>query len=380
MRSFEFECRTKIYFGTNILESVIQKSADIIKGKILIVTTGGSLIRYGYLQKLKTQIERVAQHVWVYDAMSANPKLEDIIGAIKLGIDNKIDIVIGFGGGSAIDAAKASALGIGAHANLDTMEKYLLEGISPDERTLPVIAIPTTAGTGSELSKAAIISSSRLKIKSGIRGKYMQPCVAIVDAALTWSVPEKITMETGFDTLAHAIESYLSVKADWFSETLSEKAIQIAGENLKLLKENLDHHEAREAMCYASMIMGMNLANVGTCLPHRMQYPIGINTNTTHAAGLIALYPVWLRYEYDVNGDKVKRILELLSISFVDVKDIEEAFRRFQKNLGIDYSLGYLGIKKEDILMLISQMTGSLENDKLYTKDGMLERILTESI
>ena len=135
MRSFEFECRTKIYFGTNILESVIQKSADIIKGKILIVTTGGSLIRYGYLQRLKTQIERVAQHVWVYDAMSANPKLEDIIGAIKLGIDNKIDIVIGFGGGSAIDAAKASALGIGAHANLDTMEKYLLEGISPDERT-----------------------------------------------------------------------------------------------------------------------------------------------------------------------------------------------------------------------------------------------------
>ena len=95
---------------------------------------------------------------------------------------------------------------------------------------------------------------------------------------------------------------------------------------------------------------------------------------------MIALYPVWLRYEYDVNGDKVKRILELLSISFVDVKDIEEAFRRFQKNLGIDYSLGYLGIKKEDILMLISQMTGSLENDKLYTKDGMLERILTESI
>ena len=75
-----------------------------------------------------------------------------------------------------------------------------------------------------------------------------------------------------------------------------------------------------------------------------------------------------------------ERVSELLSISFVDVKDIEEAFRRFQKNLGIDYSLGYLGIKKEDILMLISQMTGSLENDKLYTKDGMLERILTESI
>lgn len=380
MQSFEFECRTKIYFGTDILESAIQKSTDIIKGNVLIVTTGGSLIRYGYLENLKNQIEMIAQHVLVYDDISANPELKDIMGAIELGIDNNIDIVIGFGGGSALDAAKASALGIGVGADLGTMEKYLSAGISPDERTLPVIAIPTTAGTGSELSRAAIISSRRLKIKSGIRGKHMQPCIAIVDASLTWSVPEKITMETGFDTLAHAVESYLSVKADRFSETLSEKAIEIAGKNLKLLKGNLDNHEAREAMCYASMIMGLNLANVGTCLPHRMQYPIGINTNTTHAAGLIALYPIWLRYEYDVNGDKVKRILELLEISFVNEKDIEKAFRRFQRNLGIDYKLEYLGIKKEDIPMLISQTTGSLKNDKLYTKDRMLEKIFEESI
>lgn len=380
MRSFEFECRTKIYFGTDILKSAIQKSADIIKSNVLIVTTGGSLIRNGYLASLKAQIEMIARRVLVYDDISANPELEDIMDAIKLGIDNHIDIVIGFGGGSALDAAKAAALGIGASADLGMMERYLLAEISPDERTLSVIAIPTTAGTGSELSRAAIVSSRRLKIKSGIRGKHMQPCVAIVDASLTWSVPERITMETGFDTLAHAVESYLSVKADEFSETLSEKAIKIVGKNLRLLKGNLDNHEARENMCFASMLMGLNLANVGTCLPHRMQYPIGINTNTTHAAGLIALYPVWLRYEYDVNSDKVKRILELLDISFADEKDIEKTFRRFQKNLGIDYCLEYLGIKKEDVPLLISQTTGSLGNDKLYANDGMLEKIFAESI
>lgn len=380
MQSFEFECRTKIYFGTGILETAIQKSADRLRRNVLIVTTGGSLVRYGYLKDLKKQIERIARHVLVYDGISANPELEDIMGAIELGIDNNIDIVIGLGGGSALDAAKASALGIGAGADLGTMEKYLSAGISPDERTLPVIAIPTTAGTGSELSKAAIISSRRLKIKSGIRGKHMQPCIAIVDAALTWSVPERITMETGFDALAHAVESYLSVKADRFSETFSEKAIEIAGKNLKLLKENLDNHEAREAMCYASMIMGLNLANVGTCLPHRMQYPIGIKTNTTHAAGLIAIYPVWLRYEYDVNSEKVKRILELLDISYTDSGNIEKALRRFQKNLGIDYRLEDLGIKREDIPMLISRTAGSLENDKLYAEERILEKIYTESI
>lgn len=380
MQGFEFECRTKIYFGTDILESAIHKSADMVKGNVLIVTTGGSLIRYGYLENLKTQIGMIARHVLVYDDISANPLLEDIMGAIELGIDNHIDTVIGFGGGSALDAAKAVALGIGVSADLCTMEKYLLAGKSPDERILPVIAIPTTAGTGSELSRAAILSSRRLKRKSGIRGKHMQPRIAIVDPAFTWSVPERITMETGFDTLAHAAESYLSVKADRFSETLSEKALAIAGRNLRLLKENPDHHEAREAMCYASMIMGLNLANVGTCLPHRMQYPVGIHTDTTHAAGLIALYPAWLRHEYDVSGDKVKRVLELLDISFEDEKDIAKAFRRFQQNLGIDYSLECLGVKKEDIPMLIRQTTGSLENDKLYTEDGILEKIFTESI
>lgn len=380
MQNFEFECRTKVYFGTNILETAIHKSADILKGNVLIVTTGGSLIRYGYLARLEKLVVRIARRVLVYDNVSANPELEDIMGAIESGIDNHIDTVIGFGGGSALDAAKAAALGIGVSADQGIMEQYLRAEVSPDERTLPVIAIPTTAGTGSELSRAAILSGRRLKIKSGIRGKYMQPCVAIVDAAFTWSVPEQITMETGFDMLAHAVESYLSVKSDRFSETLSEKAIEIAGRNLRLLKENLNHHEAREAMCYGSMIMGLNLANVGTCLPHRMQYPVGIYTNTTHAAGLIALYPVWLRYEYDVNSDKVKRILELLDISCADEKDITEALRSFQEDLGINYSLEYLGVKKEDIPMLISQTSGSLQNDKLYTKDRILERILTESI
>lgn len=380
MQSFEFECRTKIYFGTDILEAAIQKSSDLLKRNVLIVTTGGSLVRYGYLKHLKTQVEITARHVLVYDGISANPDLEDIMGAIELGIDNHVDIVIGFGGGSALDAAKAAALGIGAKADVSTMEKYLSTEISPDVRTLPMIAIPTTAGTGSEISLAAIISSRRLKVKSGIRGKYMQPCIAIVDAALTWTVPEKITMETGFDTLAHAIESYLSVKANRFSEMLSEKAVEIVGKNLKLLKGNLDAHEARESMCYASMIMGLNLAHVGTCLPHRMQYPVGILTNTTHAAGLIALYPVWLSYEDDVNSDKVKRILELLDISVVEEGNIEKAFRRFQKNLGIDYRLKDLGVKREDIPLLISKTKGSLENDRLYVKYRILEKIFTESI
>ena len=120
-------------------------------------------------------------------------------------------------------------------------------------------------------------------------------------------------METGFDVLAHGAESYLAVKANPFSEMLSEKAIRIAGECLPILWNQPAHPEAREKMCFASMLMGMNLANVGTCLPHRMQYPVGAATDTSHAAGLLALYPAWIRYEYDVNQEKVRDIVQWLT-------------------------------------------------------------------
>ena len=381
MQGFELEYNTKIFFGTGILKETMQKIAEYLVGNILIVTTGRSLIKYGYLDKLMGCLKHIetVQQVAVYDSISQNPKLEDVVKAIKLGREIDANLVIGFGGGSALDAAKAAAIGIPKKADIQDMEQYLIFGKEPEKSTLPIVAIPTTAGTGSELSKGAILSSEHYHIKSGIRGAYIIPKIAIVDAEFTWTVPEQITMETGFDVLAHAIESYVAQKANLFSEMLSEKAIEIVGPNLRRLKKNLDDHVAREELCYASMIMGLNLVNVGTCLPHRIQYPIGEYTQTTHAAGLVAVFPAWLECEYEVNSRKIETVFKLLDIK-LDNGRIVENFRRFQHELGIDYTLKTLGIESSVVEMLTDQITGNLGNDKLYQGKDILFKIIRNSL
>lgn len=376
MTEFSMELSTKIYFGTGITQEALEKEKHWFDEKnILLITTGRSLIKYGYLERVEQILKKLSpsSRIVIYDKVSQNPRLSEVKEASELGIENNVQVVIGFGGGSALDAAKAVAAGV---AHIDLLDDFLVKGLEPTEKTLPMIAIPTTAGTGSELSKAAILSSHEHHIKSGIRGKYMQPKVAIVDAVYTWSVPERITMETGFDVLAHAVESYVAVKANLFSEMLSEKAIRIVGESLSILKKDLDNHEAREQMAFASMIMGMNLANVGTALPHRMQYPIGIETDTSHGAGLIALYPSWIQHEQEVNPKKVQMILEWLGLKNTSASD---AFKDLKERWGISYTLQSLGIEKNRLSTLTEQVTGNVANDKLASCPGIINTILEES-
>lgn len=382
MKKIDFKLKTHIHFGTDILEEALNKEQGWIKGNVLIVTTGRSLIKYGYVNRLAECLHRLeyVKQITVFDNVSANPELEETMEAVKLGKETGTDVVIGFGGGSAIDAAKAAAVGIANVTTLEQMEEYLLYGKEPEDNTLPVIAIPTTAGTGSELSKGAILSSRRHHVKAGIRGRNIQPKAAIVDAAFTCTVPEKITMETGFDVLSHAIESYVSVKADMLSETLSEKAARLASKNLTVLGEDTNNRTAREEMCFASMIMGINLANVGTCIPHRMQYPIGIKTGTSHGAGLIALYPAWMQYEYGVNRDRINNVLSWMGLEQAENgQEAKEQMQLFQKKLGIRYSLDSLGIKRAEAEKLVHQVRGNLANDRLYRKDDILLKIMEDA-
>ena len=344
MKQYYFDLSTKIYYGTEIIKNVIESETDVLKGTILLVSTGGSLKKLGYIEELISYLKTCekCKNIIVFDKISQNPKLEEVKAGICIGKENNIDVVIGFGGGSAIDAAKAIAVGIPIEEDI---EKYLLEGKEPGKETLPIIAIPTTAGTGSELSQGAILSSPKHHFKGGIRGKYILPKIAIVDSKYTWTIPRKIAMETGFDVLAHAIETYMAEKATPFSEMLSEKAICLAAENLTKIFQNEEDYKAREQMCFASMLMGMNLATVGTCLPHRMQYPIGAETDTSHGAGLLAIYPSWIAHEQEVNPQKVDQVMKWLKLGKCDSSlEVKVKFTDFLKQLECNYQLIDLGI------------------------------------
>lgn len=377
---FELCVKTKVHFGTNILEKALIAEKENIYGKILIVTTGRSLIKNGYVDticRILRMNENVDQ-VLVYDKISGNPKLGEVKEAVDIGKKSGVNIIIGFGGGSAIDAAKAVAVGVGTEKHI---EEFLFDGKEPGAETLPIIAIPTTAGTGSELSKGAIITSTERKVKAGIRGANILPSIAIVDSSYTVTVPEKISMETGFDVMAHAIESYVSTKANAFSEMLSEKAIQIVAKYLPAIKNDLHDIGAREQLSYASMIMGINLANVGTCLPHRMQYPIGGVTESSHAAGLVALYPSWIYHQYGVNETKINKVLQCMGLGYVEsAEEAKEQFKYFMDSLRLNYTLKEIGISGENIDTLCEKVTGNLRNDKLANTQDIIKSIYLESL
>lgn len=377
---FLFQLPTKVYFGTDIIKDSINKERGFFKENLLIVTTKHSVKRNGYLDELIDILREVRPDVKisVYSDIRNNPDIDEVAQAVEISKTKNIEMVIGFGGGSAIDAAKAIAAGVGSEISVKHM---LFEGTEPQESTLPIIAIPTTAGTGTELSKAAIISSRAAGIKSGIRGANIIPKLAIVDAKYTWSVPEKITAETGFDVLAHAIESYVNIKSTEYSRMLSEYAINIVGEYLpKLIIDGKDAG-AREKMMLAGSMMGINLKDVGTALPHRMQYPIGARTDTSHGAGLMAIFPIWLKYEYEYSKEKVNNCLSQLGYEVADNGlYAEELMNDFLNKIGGGRTLKQFGLTDASPEELAKAVSGNIANDPLSAQDGIIDKIYREML
>ena len=379
MEAFSFSLPTRIYFGAGTWREALQKEQDALQGNVLVVSTGRSLVRLGYLPAFLAELEKLrgGRSVLVYDSISANPKLHEVEEAVALGKEAGVDTVIGFGGGSAMDAAKAAAAGIGS---THSVRELLLDGIAPSAETPRIYAVPTTAGTGSELSRGAILSSPEDGVKTGIRGEHIAPAVAIVDSSFTWQIPPCTTAETGFDVFAHAIESYVSQRSNDMSRMLSERVLALVGERLPRLMKMPDDHKARDAMSYASLLMGSNLANVGTALPHRMQYPVGAHTDTSHGAGLLALYPAWLRYEHAASPARVERAMSILSNHVCrGWKDCEAALARFLTELGVRQSLHALGIT-ETPEALAAEVTGAIERDPAAADHDLLSKIYAESM
>ena len=375
MKAYQLNIPTKVYFGRDILKEVISEQQETIKGTVLIVTTGRSLVRLGHLERLKEMISDLphVRRIIIFDEISANPRLSEVEKGTQLGKQESVDVLIGFGGGSAIDAAKAIAVGIGHDERIG---EFFYNHKEPTGRTLPIVAIPTTSGTGSELSKAAIITDDEKKVKGGIRGTALYPQLAIVDSQLTETVPFKITMETGFDVLAHAIESYISKAATPYTEMQSEYAIQIVGKYLPRMARNLEDVEAREKMSFASMIMGINLGNASTCLPHRMQYPIGAHTDTSHGQGLAALFPAWVHYECKYSGDKLKKVMDILTDTDCrNEADMVEVMNRFISDLGLPLSLREIGITESMIEQMADEVTGNIQNDPASQEKEIIKEI-----
>lgn len=358
---------TRTLFGEGARAGLAQIVSAQGDAHVLIVASASALRRTD-IAAIVRSVEDVAR-VAVWDRVQPNPRTTDIDACLETYVDAGITHVVGIGGGSALDQAKATAMALSFREPVP----QLLARKSLPKRTNTLVLVPTTSGTGAELSYGAILTNPETGEKLGLRGENNAADHALVDPELTWDVPAGISMVTGFDVLTHALETWLSTAATPYTKDLSRGAVIRAFKWLPILHDDPSNREARREMSYASMVMGINLALSTTCLPHRLQYPIGAATDTAHAAGLAAIYPAWLDH---VHPHAVEKLDEAAAwIGAADAGRFVQEVKDLLVRIGLTPSLQDLGVDARMVARFPSEVSGRLDTDPSYRSPADLAAI-----
>ncbi|GAA0120696.1 MAG: iron-containing alcohol dehydrogenase [Clostridium argentinense] len=306
MNNSAFYMPTKIIIGKNAIND--NKNLLINIGtKALIVTGRNSSKKNGSLNDVEKTLKGLNLPYVIFNEVEENPSLETVEKIAILGKEEKADFIIGIGGGSPIDASKAAGVLI---KNINSSLKDLSN--SPLLDSIPIIAVPTTAGTGTETTPYAIVTDHELKTKKGICQRIF-PTLAFLDATYLMNTPKEVTMNTCIDALSHLIEGYLSTNANFFSDLLAEKAMELFGQCIQSLRSNEINFEIREKLLVASTIAGMVISQTGTSLPHGMGYALTYFKNVPHGKANGILLKSYLDFCNDKR--KVNKIISLLNFN-----------------------------------------------------------------
>ncbi len=286
-----------------------------------------------------------------------NPTIENVIDGLKLYKKSGCDFILAVGGGSVIDTAKAVAVIASNPENADVVS---LEGMDKSRNpAVPVIAVPTTAGTGSETTMDFVITNTKEKRKMACMDSRVVPAAAILDTEIMASLPVKLTAATAMDALTHAVESYLSLGAFSFSEMLSLKAVNLISENfLKVLKEP-DNYEVRKELAIAQYLAGMSFTNVGLGIVHSMAHPLSAFYDVAHGVANALILPYVLEFNADSCMEKIKELARAFEPGFdvtldekAAVKCCVDRIRKFNTEAKLPQTLVEIGVKKEDFKAL----------------------------
>lgn len=322
---FEFATAARIVFAPGSAAQIPRIAREF--GTRALIVTGRDTARCaGVCAGLER--EGVAHSVF---QVAGEPSLEAVRNGARALRDSRADVVIGFGGGSAIDAAKAiAALAPNSGEPLDYLE--VIGRAAPLKRTpLPVIAVPTTAGTGSEVTRNAVLYSPEHGVKASLRSPWMLPRVAAVDPGLTLQLPPAITASTGLDALTQLIEPYVSIRANAMTDLFCREGMRRAAGALVAAFENGSDPNAREAMSLASLLGGLSLANAGLGVVHGFAAPVGGMFDAPHGAICAALLPLGMEINIralragSAGGDVLRRYAEVARILTGDPEAEPEA-------------------------------------------------------
>jgi alcohol dehydrogenase len=319
MKTFSFTGAKKIVFGNGSFAGLAEHLAELKVSRPLVVLDG-NLAGTGFGERLSGLLDKAKIGFVLYDRAVPEPPIELADEGAKLAIRKKCDGVVGIGGGSAMDLAKAIAV---LAANKGKAEDYLGLNKVPGPG-LPKIMVPTTAGTGSEVTFTAVFIRKKLKKKEGMNSPYLYPELALLDPELTLTLPPHPTAATGIDALCHAIESYTSINASPMSELLSLEAIRLISDNLRTAVHDGTNIEAREAMLLGSLYAGLGLANAGVTAVHSLSYPLGGKYGISHGLANTIMLPRVMAFNLPGAQEKFVDIAEIMG-EIVDDLPLREA-------------------------------------------------------
>ena len=352
MKAFSYYAPTEIVFGAGRVNEVGEITARYGKKAMLVTVPEFPAVAELYAKVKKSLTDAGVE--WVhYDGVIPNPTTDLVTKGADIAKAEHVDVMIGLGGGSSMDTAKAIAV---EATHPGTAWDYNCHTDGPTEKTLPIIAISTTAGTGSQTTPCAVITKTSDKDKSAIWHKNIFPKVAIVDPEVTLSLPKSVTAQTGFDAFCHNFEAYLSVNTNPLVECMALDAIRIVAEYLPKVLEDGSDLEARSKMAWADTLGGLTNASAGVTLPHGLGMQIGGHCpHVTHGQALAVFYPAFTRYTYSAAEQKFATVGRIFDPTLEQESDAVaaekscEAIDNFLKKIGLWISLKDLNVTKEDI-------------------------------
>lgn len=336
--------------GFNAIDRIGQEAKSLEATNALIVTDKG-VVASGIAGKVKDLLGKEGITVNLFDGVIPDPDIACAESAIGVAKTVKPNLIVGIGGGSSMDIASIASVML---TNPGVIQDYFGVGLLK-KPGVPVILIPTTAGTGAEVTPNAILTDPVEKLKKGIVSPFILPHVAIIDPMLTVSMPPSVTSSSGIDALTHAIESYTSNNATILTDLYAKEAITIIGRSLRTAVACGTNLEARYDMSIGSLYAGISLANAGVTAVHALAYPLGGQFNVAHGIANGLLLPYVMEFNVLGNIAKFAHIAELLGENLANrslleqAKQAAKAVKAIYRDLKIPQSLTELGIPREAI-------------------------------
>ena len=381
MKAFEYQHAGEIIFGNGRISEV--GSLVSRYGCRCLVVSGP---KEGALRDLYPIVGDLLEHLGLnwehFDGVLPNPTVDLISTGTKLAKKFRADVILGIGGGSSLDTAKAIAV---EATHEGTSWDYLFFKQRPSEKTLPIVAVGTTSGSGSQATQAAVVTDTASRTMSALSNANLIPRVGIVDPQLTLSVPSIVTATTGFDVLGHAFESILNPRSNGATELFAWEALRRVIYDLPTAVQEGANLAARSSLAWADTLAGMSICRTGVALPHGIAMAVGgMYPSTPHGMALASVYRACLEFTWESAVSAFARLARILEPSLEDVDTPDAAAAcpvlvdEFISGIGLGFSLKDFGVCKDEIPALAKQsmvLSDYTNNPRVPTYDQMIQII-----